>query len=43
MTVPIEELWSMPEPALIGAYHSARRNSWNRNSHATPSVRGWNG
>jgi type IV pilus biogenesis protein CpaD/CtpE len=25
MTVPIEELWSMPEPALIGAYHSARR------------------
>jgi hypothetical protein len=25
MTMPIEELWSMPEPALIGAYHSARR------------------
>jgi hypothetical protein len=25
MTVPIEELWSMPEPALIGSYHSARR------------------
>jgi hypothetical protein len=25
MTTPIEELWSMPEPALIGAYHSARR------------------
>jgi hypothetical protein len=25
MTVPIEELWSMPEPALIGAYHGARR------------------
>jgi hypothetical protein len=25
MTVPIEDLWSMPEPALIGAYHSARR------------------
>jgi hypothetical protein len=25
MTTPIEELWSMPEPALIGAYESARR------------------
>jgi hypothetical protein len=25
MTVSVEELWSMPEPALIGAYHSARR------------------
>jgi hypothetical protein len=25
MTVSIEELWSMPEPALIGAYHDARR------------------
>jgi len=25
MTIPIEELWSMPEPALIGAYHVARR------------------
>jgi hypothetical protein len=25
MTVPIEELWSMPEPGLIGTYHSARR------------------
>jgi hypothetical protein len=25
MTGSIEELWSMPEPALIGAYHSARR------------------
>jgi hypothetical protein len=25
MTIPIEELWSMPEPALIGAYHDARR------------------
>src|ERR1700688_1230727 len=25
MTIPIEELWSMPEPALIGAYHGARR------------------
>jgi hypothetical protein len=25
MTVPIEELWTMPEPALIGTYHSARR------------------
>jgi hypothetical protein len=25
MTVPIEDLWSMPEPALIGAYHGARR------------------
>jgi hypothetical protein len=25
MTVPIEELWGMPEPALIGAYHDARR------------------
>ena len=25
MTTPIEELWSMPEPALIGTYHGARR------------------
>ena len=25
MTTPIEEFWSMPEPALIGAYHTARR------------------
>jgi hypothetical protein len=25
MTMVIEELWSMPEPALIGAYHGARR------------------
>jgi hypothetical protein len=25
MTMSIEELWSMPEPALIGAYHGARR------------------
>ena len=25
MTTPIEELWSIPEPALIGAYHSVRR------------------
>jgi hypothetical protein len=25
MTVPIEEYWGMPEPALIGAYHDARR------------------
>ncbi len=25
MTMPIEELWSMPEPALIGTYYSARR------------------
>jgi hypothetical protein len=25
MTAPIEELWNMPEPALIGSYHSARR------------------
>jgi hypothetical protein len=25
MTTPIEELWSIPEPALIGAYHTARR------------------
>jgi hypothetical protein len=25
MSVPIEELWSMPEPALIGTYHGARR------------------
>src|SRR3979409_1941547 len=25
MSVPIEELWSIPEPALIGTYHSARR------------------
>jgi hypothetical protein len=25
MTVAIEELWSMPEAALIGAYHGARR------------------
>jgi hypothetical protein len=24
MAVPIEELWSMPEPKLIGAYHGAR-------------------
>jgi hypothetical protein len=24
MTMPIEELWNMPEPALIGSYHSAR-------------------
>jgi hypothetical protein len=27
MTVPIEELWSMPEPVLIDAYHGARRQS----------------
>jgi hypothetical protein len=25
MTLSIEEFWSMPEPALIGAYHDARR------------------
>jgi hypothetical protein len=25
MTIPIEELWSMPEPALLGAYHGAHR------------------
>jgi hypothetical protein len=25
MTMSIEEQWSMPEPALIGTYHSARR------------------
>jgi hypothetical protein len=25
MTLSIEELWSMPEPALIGTYHGARR------------------
>jgi hypothetical protein len=25
MTAPIEELWNMPEPALIGSYHDARR------------------
>jgi hypothetical protein len=25
MTMPVEELWGMPEPALIGAYHDARR------------------
>jgi hypothetical protein len=25
MTMPIDELWSMPEPALIGTYHGARR------------------
>jgi hypothetical protein len=25
MTMSIEELWNMPEPALIGAYHGARR------------------
>jgi len=25
MTMSIEEFWSMPEPALIGAYHDARR------------------
>jgi hypothetical protein len=25
MTMPIEELWSMPEPALIGTYHGTRR------------------
>jgi hypothetical protein len=25
MAVSIEELWSMSEPALIGAYHQARR------------------
>ena len=25
MTIPVEELWSMAEPALIGAYHGARR------------------
>jgi hypothetical protein len=25
MTMSIEEVWSMPEPALIGTYHGARR------------------
>ena len=25
MTMSIEELWSMPEPALIGTYHNTRR------------------
>ena len=25
MTMVIEELWSMPEPALVGTYHGARR------------------
>jgi hypothetical protein len=25
MTREVEELWSMPEPALIGTYHGARR------------------
>jgi hypothetical protein len=25
MTMSIEELWSTPEPALIGTYHGARR------------------
>jgi hypothetical protein len=25
MTMPIEELWNMPEPALIGEYHNTRR------------------
>jgi hypothetical protein len=25
MTISIEELWHMPEPALIGAYQSVRR------------------
>src|ERR1700736_2333058 len=25
MMMSIEELWSMPEPALIGTYHGARR------------------
>ena len=25
MTIPVEDLWSMPEPALIGAYHGVRR------------------
>jgi hypothetical protein len=25
MTTPTEELWSIPEPALVGAYHTARR------------------
>jgi hypothetical protein len=25
MTASIEELWGMPEPALIGSYHGARR------------------
>jgi len=25
MTIPVEELWSMAEPALLGAYHGARR------------------
>jgi hypothetical protein len=26
MTIVIEELWTMPEPALVGAYHAARRH-----------------
>ena len=25
MTMSVEELWSMPEPALIGTYHNTRR------------------
>jgi hypothetical protein len=25
MTISIDELWSMPEAALVGAYHGARR------------------
>lgn len=25
MMTPVEELWSMPEPALLGTDHSARR------------------
>src|ERR1700716_4141755 len=25
MSVPIEELWSIPESALVGTYHGARR------------------
>jgi hypothetical protein len=25
MTIAIEELWTMPEPALLGAYHGGRR------------------
>jgi hypothetical protein len=25
MTIVVEELWNMPEPALIGACHSSRR------------------
>src|SRR5450631_3711367 len=25
MTMPVEELWGMPESVLIGAYHDARR------------------